>query len=703
MDHVTGTEPPVFRRLRILAFDPSLATRLDTAAINQVTLAIPWEDDLQPGPVGEYIEVVDFDPASGVFYEPVDLNHPHLLAQDGVAPSEANPQFHQQMVYAVAMTTIRSFERALGRVAFWADHKPDRAPGAYSEQFVRRLRIYPHALRERNAYYSPEKKALVFGYFPVTTKDSHNTPGTVVFTCLSHDIVAHEVTHALLDGVHPRFNEPSNPDVHAFHEAFADLVSLFQHFSYPNVLASQISSTRGNLDTENLLSQLAQQFGRATGRGSSLRDALGKENPETGVWEMRKPDPHVLAKTVGAHARGAILVAAVFRAFILIYRSRTADLFRIASGGTGTLPPGDLHPDLTRRLAAEAADCADRVLQMCIRAIDYCPPVDITFGDFLRGVITADLDYAPEGGFRTVFIQSFSEWGIHPRGITSVGPDSLAWPRGDDLMRDLETRGLAHGTDAMRRDRLKTGFLNQVGDWNLDSDRYQVWKQLDKFKWKLHQWLIKDGDNLGKDYAKLFGLVVDPKVPATVYTDNEGIPTVEIHSVRPAIRRAANGSTRVDIVVEITQRRRGYFAKAKQEAADNLTKPVSAKGRSKNPPPKQNDGSKKGDFTFRAGCTVLIDPASQEIRRVIRTVGNICDNAALEDVRAFRSGETETDGNAFDAGLSRSLSAANSAPRNEPFALLHQEDVELSTARKRKAAVAQKRGAAAINDNANPS
>ncbi len=31
---------------------------------------------------------------------------------------------------------------------------------------VPRLRIYPHALRTDNAYYSPDKKALLFGYFP---------------------------------------------------------------------------------------------------------------------------------------------------------------------------------------------------------------------------------------------------------------------------------------------------------------------------------------------------------------------------------------------------------------------------------------------------------------------------------------------------------------------------------------------------------
>ncbi len=227
------TTPPATRRIRILSFDPSLTARLATSAINAITVEVPWEAELTPGPIGEYIEIVDVDPASNRAYLPVDLNDPFLLAQDGIEPSESNPQFHQQMAYAVAMTTIRQFERALGRVALWSDRRIRQPDGDYHEQFVRRLRIYPHALRERNAYYSPQHKALLFGYFPVTRRDADNTPGTLVFTTLSHDIVAHETTHALLDGVHPRFAETTNPDVAAFHEAFADLVALFLHFTYP--------------------------------------------------------------------------------------------------------------------------------------------------------------------------------------------------------------------------------------------------------------------------------------------------------------------------------------------------------------------------------------------------------------------------------------------------------------------------------------
>jgi hypothetical protein len=646
-------ERPTSRRLRIFAFDPSLTARLETAAMNEIAVEVPWEDNLQPGPIGEYVEVIDSDPASGFFYLPVDLDARYLLAQDGLAPSESDPQFHQQMVYAVAMTTIRHFERALGRVALWADRKLQMPNGEYREQFVRRLRIYPHALRDRNAYYSPMKKALLFGYFPVTTKDAFNTPGTLVFTCLSHDIVAHETTHALLDGVHPRFNEPTNPDVHAFHEAFADIVALFQHFTYPAVLESQIRRTRGDLHSESLLGQLAQQFGRATGRGAALRDALGDD--VSGVWQPRKPDPHALDAAVGPHARGAILVAAVFRAFVLLYRDRTADLFRIATQGTGRLPDGDIHPDLTKRLAGEAARTADQVLQMCIRAIDYCPPVDITFGDFLRGLVTADLDYAPgaDRGSRIVFIESFREWGIYPRGVTSMGLDALAWPSGADLFASLTRDQPFVHAEAALKPFLKDFVKDVVQQWNLESNRFEIWKDLDRVRALLWKWL-HDGDTYGRDYARLFGLVIDGGAPASVYLGAEGEPAVEVHAARPALRRTIDGGAHTDIVIEITQRRRGYFDANVQEAVDA--------GR---PAPKP-------DFIFRAGCTALVDPRTAEVRRVIRTAGTITATAELDRVRDFLTGRRGVVGNSFDAGFAESLADEYRSTRVEPFALLHQ-------------------------------
>lgn len=418
---------PVYRRLRGYAFDPSFAIKLDSLAINTVVYPVRWEK-LDPGPIGEYIEVIDIDPASGVFYPPVDLNAPQLMAQDGLPPSESNPQFHQQMVYAVAMTTVQNFEKALGRPAQWSSTDYNVAKNQ-NEGFVKRLRIYPHALRDANAYYSPDKKAVLFGYFAARANDeSALMRGSLVFTCLSHDIISHEVTHALIDGIYKGYAYPVHIDTLGLHEAFSDLVALFQHFTFQEILIDQIAKTRGELKGPQLLSELAQQFGLAVGNYSSLRDAIGRHN-EQGVWEPVKPDPKRYRDEREPHARGSILVAAVFDAFLNIYRKRTADLYRIASDGTGILPEGQLSPDLVRRLAYEAARTAKQFLSLCIRALDYCPPIGATFGEYLRALITADVDLVPDDqlGYRVSLIESFKRWGIYPDGIRTLSVDNLTY------------------------------------------------------------------------------------------------------------------------------------------------------------------------------------------------------------------------------------------------------------------------------------
>src|SRR5687767_158275 len=140
--HLPSQPPrPTHRALRGYAFDPSLATKLETALVSEITYKVPWEE-LQPGPIGEYVEVVDYDPPSGCFYAPVDLDDCSVLAEDGLPPSEGNPQFHQQMVYAVAMTTIDRFERALGRKALWADRFLRDRSLSWEQEYVPRLRIY---------------------------------------------------------------------------------------------------------------------------------------------------------------------------------------------------------------------------------------------------------------------------------------------------------------------------------------------------------------------------------------------------------------------------------------------------------------------------------------------------------------------------------------------------------------------------------
>src|ERR671910_2888919 len=121
MPYNPNDEPPAERPLKAYAFDPSQGRNLG----NYMTVNVRNEAAgdpptvLLPGPVGKYLAVVDYDASNNVYYEPVDLDDPAVLLRGGLDPSESDPRFHQQMVYAVASETIRRFEYALGRGIRW--------------------------------------------------------------------------------------------------------------------------------------------------------------------------------------------------------------------------------------------------------------------------------------------------------------------------------------------------------------------------------------------------------------------------------------------------------------------------------------------------------------------------------------------------------------------------------------------------------
>jgi hypothetical protein len=409
-----------------------------------------------------------------------------------------------------------------------------------------------------NAYYSRNKGSLLFGYFPATEdRTSGQYPGGMVFTCLSHDVVAHETTHALLDGFHESFMEPTNADVLAFHEAFADIVALFQHFTFPEVLAHQIAKTQGDLSSENLLAQLATQFGHARGTHGALRDAIGKIDPITNKWVKHMPDPGELDRTSEVHARGAILVAAVFDAFLSMYEERTRDLFRLASGGTGVLPQGELHPDLVNRLAQEAARAASHVLNICIRALDYCPPVDLTFGEYLRALITADLDLMPQDqhGYRLAFIEAFRRRGIYPLDVRTLSEDGLRWarPGEDPTLAPGQLEGI------LKKFLTQIRLRAQVDKLRYLQDREAIWHKTREIRDNLHG-AIKSYVEKARILQRLTGLALaetsldraQTQAPDKVRIHRE-VPPFSVRALREARRLRDDGRALNQVFITILQ------------------------------------------------------------------------------------------------------------------------------------------------------
>jgi hypothetical protein len=497
-DGTLDLELPPRRPLRIFAFDPMLARLNSTRTIS---IDVPNEP-LEPGPRGRRVEVIDYDGLNECYYPAVDLDNPAVLMGGGLAPAEADPRFHQQMVYAVTSKVIENFDFALGRrLSFRGGH----------------LRLHPHAFLGRNAFFDPEQNAVLFGYFQAErSNQGPNLPGQTIFTCLSHDIIAHEVTHALVHRLRPHFREASNPDVYAFHEGFSDIVAIFQHFSFSEVLRDEIQRTRTDLRDHSPLAELAGQFGFATGRGSALRTATMEA--DQGQYE----------RLIEPHDRGSLLVAAVFEAFFVTYQRRTRDLIRIASGGTGRLPDGDLHPDLVQRIASEAAATAQSILTMCIRAFDYLPPVDVTFGDFQRALVTADQELAPRDlfGQRAAAIEAFRRRGIHPRDVPSLADVSLLWEPPDRKLAGFPTGLVADlASAAQQLGRIPT---STKGSGLVQEDRSQA-----------------------KRYASMLGAYA-LRNASSLHLDRR-LP-IEVAGFHSSFRVAPDGQLLVDIVAQFAQK-----------------------------------------------------------------------------------------------------------------------------------------------------
>ena len=254
----------------------------------------------------------------------------------------------------------------------------------------------------------------------------------------------------------------------------------------------------------------------------------------------KQSDYEEAGKTGDPHQVGAVLVAAVFDAFLQIYKRRTEDLRRIATGGTGVLPDGAISTDLVNRLANEASKVAGQMLNICIRALDYCPPIDIMFGEYLRALITADADLVPNDrlGYRVAFIEAFRNRGIYPRDVKHLSPGSLRW----------EAPPLP-----LQQTKVMKVLKSMSTDWDLKSKREDAYKLSNQNAKTFWHWLM-DKDSVSDEELSALGLLrIDQPQPYRIGTYDGELRRIEVHSVRPVRRVSPDGNILSDLVVEITQ------------------------------------------------------------------------------------------------------------------------------------------------------
>lgn len=403
------------RQLTVLAQDPDVT---DNGAALTTKVVVPAEP-LFPGPRGSRIEVVDYDVSADCFYGPFEIPEDEDPFEDerDLGRLVEDPEFHVQNVYGIVASTLFEFEYALGRHLSWG-----------FDYGSHQLKVFPHAFVEPNAFYSKYDECLAFGYFPIRGPDSEK-----VFTCLSHDIVTHETTHALIDGLRDQLMRPSSHDQAAFHEGFADIIALLKILKNEELVRFAVReklrpSSAGTVLVDEayaaikgggFLFGLAKQMGRAVlGMG---RDALRRS-----IELEPSPDHYRGELYLEPHDRGEILVAAVMQAFLRVWLSRL----------DGKLKSKDGKPQAKRvaawRVEEEGAKAAGHLLNVMIRAIDYLPPVHLEFGDFLSAALTADWQVYPDDsqyGYRPALRESFANYGIEPTSAIDLGEPGV-WGAG---------------------------------------------------------------------------------------------------------------------------------------------------------------------------------------------------------------------------------------------------------------------------------
>src|SRR5262249_18984195 len=126
------------------------------------------------------------------------------------------------------------------------------------------------------------------------------------------------------------------------------------------------------------------------------------------------------------------------------------------------------------RFTHEASEVARHVLHMCIRALDYLPPVEITFGDYLRAILTADHDADPADRhrYRVAFLAAFLGYGLFRPAAGALSVETFLWP--------APLPGQAA---------IVAGFIQELSrkhtSWNLPRDRKAIWALLRNKKVKL--------------------------------------------------------------------------------------------------------------------------------------------------------------------------------------------------------------------------
>ncbi len=362
--------------------DPHVAKENQVIAFAKINLRC--EPDLMDGPTSARIAVVDYDADTGKLESPAkwDAKTRSFVFEykKNLVPITKDwcteSQFHQVNVWAIIQSILDIYEETwvLGRPAPWA-FKGNR------------LLVVPHAGYMANAFYDRRSKSIQFYYFG--TKERR------IYTCLSHDIIAHETGHAILDGLRPGYIEDSSLQTTAFHEFVADLTAIVTSLLNNELRWTAADKLLNNLSSDpikvslNTVSSIAEEFGQYASDRPYLRSA-----ESSNTFAKLKSEGNF-----NPYDWSEVLTGAMF------------DIFK-----------GIVAKYLEKELKSKKKPTAKQALlfavnrfrRLALQPLDFLPPVDIQFSDYAQAVLQADQLIYPtdEDRYRNLIRNCFKKRGI---------------------------------------------------------------------------------------------------------------------------------------------------------------------------------------------------------------------------------------------------------------------------------------------------
>lgn len=347
-------------------------------------IKVRCEPDLMDGPTSARIAVVDYDADTGKLEKPAKWDaktRRYVFDSNGKLEPITRKlcgerQFHQVNVWAIIQSVLDIYEETwvLGRSAPWAFEG-------------NRLIVVPHAGYLANAFYDRRSKSIQFYYF--------GPEDTRIYTCLSHDIIAHETGHAILDGLRPGYIEDSSLQTTAFHEFVADLTAIVTSLLNNELRWTVAAEFLNSLSPDpieaslKIVSSLAEEFGRYAMGRPYLRSAEST-NTVAKLKEKGNTNPYDWSEVL------------------------TGAMFDIFKGIVAKYLVKELKSKKTPTIKQALLFAVNRFRRLALQPLDYLPPVDVQFSDYARALLKADqlVDPADKDCYGDLIRDCFGKRGI---------------------------------------------------------------------------------------------------------------------------------------------------------------------------------------------------------------------------------------------------------------------------------------------------